>query len=58
MNYWGHSAGRYRATSIFGRVHATLFNHHQFNAVIYIPDEIVLAGIMTGLDLEFEKAMH
>ena len=26
--------------------------------MIYMPDEIILARMMTALDLEFEKAMH
>ena len=58
MNYWLCTAGRYRATSILGRVHAAFFNSHQIKEMIYMPDEIVLARIMTALDLEFEKAMH
>ena len=58
MNCWVYTAGRYRATSIPGRVHAAFFNCHQFDAMTYMPDEIFLARIMTALDLEFEKAMH
>ena len=58
MNYWVHTAGRYRAMSILGTVHAAFFNHHQFDAMTYIPDEIVLAKMMTTLNLEFEKALH
>ena len=30
----------------------------QFDAMTYMLDEIVLARMMTALDLEFEKAMH
>ena len=48
----------HKATSILGRVHAAFFNHHQFNAMIYLPDEIGLAKMMTTLELESEKAMH
>ena len=58
MNYWVHTGGRCRATFIFGRVHAIFFNHHQFDVVTYMLDEIVLERMMTALDLEFEKAMH
>ena len=58
MNYQVCTAGRYRETSILSRVHAAFFNHHQFDAVTYMTDEIVLTGMMTALDLEFEKAMH
>ena len=53
MNYWVHTAGRYRATSILGRIHAAFFNCHQFEAITYMPDEIVLVRMMTALDLEF-----
>ena len=58
MNYWVCTAGRYRATSILRRGHAAFFNNHQIEAMIYMPDEIILARMMTSLDLEFEKAMH
>ena len=58
MNYLVCTAGRYRATSILGRVHAAFFNHYQFDAVTYMLDDTVLVGMMTALDLEFEKAMH
>ena len=58
MNYWAHTAGRYRAASILGRVHAVFFNCHQFDAMTYMPNEIVLTRMMTALDLEFKKAIH
>ena len=58
MNCWVHTAGRYRGTSILRRLHAAFFNSHQIEAMIYIPDEVVLERIMTALDLEFKKAMH
>ena len=58
MNYWAHTAGRFRATAMLGRIHTAFFNCHQFDAEIYMPNEIVLAKMMTALDLEFEKAMH
>ena len=58
MNYWVHPAGRYRATSILGRVHAAFFNSIQVEAMIYMPYEIILARMMTALEREFEKAMH
>ena len=44
--------------SFLGRVHAAFFNHHQFDVMTYMPDEIVLARMMTALDLEFVKALH
>ena len=31
---------------------------HHIEDMIYMPDEIILARMMTALDLEFEKAMH
>ena len=52
MNYWVPTGGRYRAISILGRVHATI------KTIIYMPDEIVLARMITVLDIEFKKAMH
>ena len=58
MNYWVHTTERYRATSILGRVHAAFFNSHQIDTMIYMLDEIVLARLMTVMDLEFKKAMH
>ena len=58
MNYWVHTPGRHRATSILGRVYAAFFKGCQFETMIYMPDEIVLARMMTTLDLEFEKVMH
>ena len=39
-------------------VHAAFFNYHHFNEMTTMPDEIVLARIMTALDLEFERALH
>ena len=44
--------------SILDRVHAAFFNYHQSNEMTHMPDEIVLARIMTTLDLKFEKALH
>ena len=58
MTHWVCTAERCRAISILGRVHAAFFNHHQFDALTYLHDEIVLARMMRALDLEFEKAMH
>ena len=57
MNYWVHTTGRYRATSILGRVHVAFCNSHQSEAMIYMLDEIILARMITALDLKFEKAM-
>ena len=58
MNYWVCTAGRYRAISVLGRVHAAFFNSHQMKAMIYMQDEIILARMVTAPDLEIEKAMH
>ena len=58
MDYWVHTAGRYIATSVLGRVHAVFFNCHRFDAMTCMLDEIVLARMMTAIDLEFKKAMH
>ena len=48
----------YREMAILGRVYAAFFNYHQFNEMTSMPDEIVLARIMTTLDLEFKRALH
>ena len=45
-------------TSLPGRVHAAFISSHQMKAMIYMPDEIILAKMMTALDLEFDKAIH
>ena len=58
MNVWVHTAGTYRATAILSRVHAAFFNYHHFSEMTNMPDEVVLARIMTALDLEFERALH
>ena len=58
MNFWVCIAGAYRATAILGRVHTAFFNYYQFNEMTNMPDEIILASIMTALDLEFERALH
>ena len=58
MNFWVCTAGTYRATAILGRVHTAFFNYHYFSKITNMPDEIVLASIMTVLDLEFERALH
>ena len=58
MNFWVHTAGTYRVTAILGRVHTAFFNYPQFNEMTPMADEIVLARIMTALDLEFKKARH
>ena len=36
----------------------SIFTSHQIEDMIYMPDEIILARMMTALDLGFEKAMH
>ena len=48
----------YRATAILGRIHTAFFNYHYFGKMTNMPDEIVLARIMTAFDLEFERALH
>ena len=58
MNFWVHTAGTYRVMSILGRLHAVFFNYYQFNEMTHMPDDIVLARIMTALDLEFEMALY
>ena len=58
MNFRVHTADTYRAMTILGRVYADFLNYHQFNEMCHMPDEIVLARMMTALDLEYEKALH
>ena len=58
MNFWVCTVGMYRATAIISRVHTAFFNYHSFCKVINMSYEIVLARIMTALDLEFERALH
>ena len=55
MNYWVHAAGRYRSTSILER----FIRHSSITtAMAYMPDEIILARMMTALDLEFKRVLH
>ena len=56
MHYLVCTAGRYRAMSIFGRVHTAFFNCCQYDAMIYMLDEVFLARMMTTLDLKYEKS--
>ena len=58
MNYWVYTAGRYRLTSILEQVHEAFFSYCQFHAMANMPDEIVLARMMTALDLELERTLH
>ena len=58
MNYWVHTAGRYRSTSILEKVHKAFINYYQYHGMTYMVDEIILARMMTALDLEFERALH
>ena len=58
MNLQVCTAGMYKATAILSRVHTAFFNHHYFSKMTNMPDEIVLARIMTALDLKFERAIH
>ena len=58
MNYWVHTAGRYRSTSILEKVLNSFFNYYQFHAMANMPDEIILARMMTALDLKFERALY
>ena len=57
MNFWVHTAGRYRSTSILEKVNKAFFNYYQLNAMAYIPDVIILARMMTTLDMKFKKAL-
>ena len=57
INFWVHTAGTYRATSILGRVHTAFSHYHQFNKMTHMPDETVLAWVMIVLDLELEKGL-
>ena len=58
MNFCVHAVGTSRATVILNRVHTAFFNYNYFHKMTNMPHEIVLAKIMTALDLEFERAMH
>ena len=58
MNYCVCTAGRHRATSPLGRMHAAFFTTHQMQEMIYMPDEVILVRMMVALDLGFEKAMY
>ena len=58
MNYWVCAAGRYSSTSMLERFHKAFFDYYQFDAMTYMPDEIILARMMTTLDLEFKRALH
>ena len=58
MNFWVHAVATYRATAILGRVHTAFFNYIYFSKMTNMPDELVLARIMTALVLEFERALH
>ena len=57
MHFAVHTVGMYR-TSILDRVHAAFFNYQQFNEMTNMLHEIILARIMTDLDLEFKRALH
>ena len=58
MNCMVHTMDMYKATAILSRVHTASFYYHYFSEMTNIPCEIVLARIMTVLDLEFESALH
>ena len=58
MNFWVCTAGMYRAPAILSRVHTAFFNYHYFSEMTNMPNEIVLANVMTALDLEFKRALH
>ena len=58
MNFRVHTAGMYRATTIPGRVHTAFFNYYYLSEMTNMPDEPVLASIMTALDLELERVLH
>ena len=57
MDYWVCAAGTYRSTPIL-EVHKAFFNYYQFHGMTYMWGEIILARMMTALDLEFERALH
>ena len=57
-NYWVHTAGRDRSPSILERVHKAFFNYYQFHAMNYMPDETILARMMTALDFEFKRSLY
>ena len=57
MNFWGTYSDTYRTTAILSRDHTAFFNNHYFSKMTNMPDEMVLARIMTVLDLEFERAL-
>ena len=44
--------------SVLDRVHVAFFNCHQFETMIYIADDIVLARMLPTLGLAFETAMY
>ena len=58
MNFWVCAAGMYKATPILSKVHVAFFNYHYVSEMSHMPHEIVLASIMTVLDLEFKRALH
>ena len=58
MNFWVCMAGMYRAKAILGTVHTAFFKYHYFSEMTNMPDEIVLARIMTALDLKFKRALY
>ena len=57
MIFWVCAAGTYRAITILGRVHSAFFNYHHFNEVTNMPDEIVLARILTGFRIQKGTAL-
>ena len=58
INFWVHTAGIYRALAILGRVHTVFFNYHHFCEMTNMAGEIVLARILTALDLELERVLY
>ena len=58
MNFWVHAMGTYRATAILVKVQTAFLNCNYFCKLTNMSDEIVLAMIMTALDLEFARALH
>ena len=54
----GMNSSIYRTTAILSQVHTAFFNYHYFSKMTNMPDEIILARIMTALDLEFERTEH
>ena len=58
MNYWVCTTGTYRSTPILEKAHKAFFNYCQFHVMANMPDDIVLARMMTTLHLKLKRALH